>query len=400
MARNNNTRGPARTANEDLSLTDKLKFVMNQLQTRRSEIEAVLPCDLSFDSFHATVNQALRNNPKVLEATGISIVNACVKAAYDGLRPDGKEAAIVTHSVKVSKNPDRYETQAQYFPMAFGLVQQILRGGEVIAVEVDIIYEKEEYQIRRGTNSGIHHVPMMVGDRGRPIAAYSVATLKSGHTTFIVMREDEILDIQRESKTGWYQGEPAGVWKRWPMEMWKKTVIRRHRKTLPLGNRVIVDIEAREEFPQFQAGAGQQALGAPPPMPQRTALEHHQTLGQSLDFGNQPEPDGVVVEQRAAAEQARKPAVRKQDDTRAADIPEDDQAWMAWVGTIERKIAAADTPAAVNLIAAAEELRIRAAAPSRGNWIRGVISDRLADLAAGVDGKPQAGDEDHAGQQE
>src|SRR3546814_18362306 len=76
-----------------------------------------------------------------------------MKAAYDGLRIDGKEAAIVVHENTYGQGQNQRKVkEAEYFPMAFGLLQQVLRGGEVVAVEVEVIRQNDHYIVRRGNN--------------------------------------------------------------------------------------------------------------------------------------------------------------------------------------------------------------------------------------------------------
>ena len=369
------------TENDQVSKAEKLKFVLGQLVARREEIEAVLPPDIPFDHFYAVANQAIRNNPDVLEATPLSIVNACVKSAYDGLRLDGREAALVTHRVKAGKNPDRWESQAQYFPMVFGLIQQVLRGGEIIAMEPDIIYANDEYRVQKGTNPGIHHVPNLEGDRGKPIAAYSVATYKTGHIGFELMTEAQILDVRAASKSGQdQQGNATGIWKRWPGAMWKKTVIRQHRKTLPLGGRDIYDAEAREEFEALGASDPQQRVA--PPKPARTNLsERAQALlgdnsaegsGVPLNLGETRERDGVLIDGGGGEPKAA---------TKNQELPEDDAAWSGWAADVERRVLAGNV-GDITAIQREEHAQIAAASPERADFIKSLITDRLADLAS------------------
>jgi recombination protein RecT len=396
------------SGNEEMSLADKLAFVLRQLKVRQEEIEAVLPSDIPFEHFYAVANQAMRNNPDVLKATAISIVNACVKAAYDGLRLDGREAALVTHNVKVGKNPDRWETQAQYFPMVFGLVQQVLRGGEVIALESTIIYANDDYRVQRGTNAGIHHVPLLVGDRGKPIAAYSIATYRSGYIGFEFMTEAQILDVRSASKSGEKDGQPVGIWKRWPDAMWKKTVIRQHRKTLPLGGRDVYDAEARDEFEALEnSGAAQGAIPSRPTRGSNT-LEHQRGgEGMPLDFVTEAtDRDGVLIDggyRTDAGDGIKKTAVKgdalTNDDGNAdAKLPEDDAAWGAWSADTERRINAAATLDDVRAVESAEKARIDAANDGRRDFIKSLITDRLADLASEAAAAQANGSED-SGQQ-
>lgn len=398
------------TNNEEMSMADKLRFVLGQLKTRQQEISDVLPPDIPFDHFYAVVNQALRNNPDVLKATAISIVNACVKAAYDGLRLDGREAALVTHNVKVAKNPDRWETHAQYFPMVFGLIQQVLRGGEVIALEPTIIYANDQWKLLRGTNPGVFHEPLLEGDRGKPIACYTVATYRTGYVGFEFMTEAQILDVRAASKSGQDKdGNAIGIWKRWPDAMWKKTVIRQHRKTLPLGGRDIYDAEQQSEFEPI-AGTQQSALGAPPPRPTRgaPAIEHQPgSEGFPLDFGSQEiDRDGVVIDQRERQSEGTGQKMNAVDgDLKAdgkgkslppvdGDLPEDEAAWSAWASDVEKRILAAETSDAVRSVENAEKPRIDAANQDRRDFLKSLITDRLAEIASDAAAEQATGSED------
>lgn len=405
MAQNNNRGGSSNRAqpmsnNEQMSNVDKLNTVLKALAARREEIEAVLPVDLPFDRFHATVNQALRNNPDIFKATVVSIINACVKAGYDGCRLDGREAALVLHSVKVGKNPDRWEDQAQYFPMVFGIVQQILRGGEVLAIDVDVIRENDKYQVSRGTNAEIIHYPELIQPRGGIVAAYSVATLKSGLKVTCLMTKLEIEDVKQEAKTKF-------VWNRWEGEMSKKSVVRRHRKMLPLGDRDIVDVEATEMFPQFNQS--QPALAAPP-KPTRDQGVGNAILGDSsgtsagaaLAFGNQGvEREGELIDVKSdtgattkvsrnspdcnveAAATATKDANQQQKGKAVdASLPEDDAAWGQWAVDVEKRINAAGAIDDIRTIETLEKGRIDAANEGRRDFIKSLITDRLADLAS------------------
>lgn len=418
MARNNNNRSNAKpkvmTENQRIGKQEQLTKVLLALKARRTEISDVLPNDIPFDTFFATVNQALRNNPDVLDATPVSIVNACVKAAYDGLRPDGKEAAIVTHNVNVgTKQNPQWECQAQYFPMAFGLIQQILRGGEVLSLEAEVIYQHDHYRIVRGTHRAIEHSPMVCredgsplepGDRGAMILAYTVATLKSGVVVTEFLTADQILDVNMASKSGWDEQNkcPRGVWKRWPRQMWLKTIIRHHRKTLPLGERVGGrDMEAQAMFPDMHRQENPLGLedrtNRAPPRPTRQIEDQQGTeSGSAFDFGTGRRED--EFQEQGQPEQEMKPA-KKMETPSETNIPADDKEWAAWSQSVENDVMNAGDVKLVQQIAAEEAERLAAATPDRRNWLMGVISDRLADLASDADGKAQADGTDQNGQE-
>lgn len=371
-----------------------LSDLLGALESRRGELESLLPPDLPFDRFYATIHQALRQYPALLDCDGKSLLNACVKAAYDGVRIDGREGVITVDEATFGKNTpnERKVKMARYMPMAFGLIQQIYRGGEVVSMYAEVIKENDEYLVQRGTNAGIHHLPKLDGPRGSIIAAYSVATLKSGHVTFEVLDRDDIAEIRSAAATD-------KVWKRWTSEMAKKSAVRRHRKTLPLGagrDIVIRDSEAEELYPDMQRqGAGE--LPAPQEQrgnarPTRAAIASRMgtEAGTPLDL----EDDGPVVEHAQRSEEKAEPkkAKAERETERSgeakkgdppSDLPEDEEAWRVWSSSTIDKIVDAKTADEVQAIAAEEDQRIAAANDERRDYIRGLISDRLTDFATG-----------------
>jgi recombination protein RecT len=357
-----------------------LNRVLDELGNREEMILGMLPPDLPLERFRANVTNALRSNAKLLDCEPNSLVQACMKAAYDGLRIDGREAVIVEYETTFNKGKpgERKVKLAQYMPMAFGLIQQVYRGGEVASMYAEVIREGDEYHVQRGTNPGIHHVPSMKGG-GKILAAYSVATLKSGATTFEFLTRFDLDDIRKAAQTD-------KVWNRWEGEMSKKSAVRRHRKTLPLGDRDIVirDAEAEELYPEMRApGIGHNQPPGFQPMPTRQAIASRQgtEAGAPLDLEDD-DRDAVVIDQRekpAAKDKPKKTQPRK--DGADSELPADDGEWHLWVQGVDKAVVDATDADAVNAIAQREEARLKAAPKEHADYLRGLIADRLTDFA-------------------
>lgn len=353
-----------------------LNRVLQELGSREEMILGMLPPDLPLERFRANITNALRSNPKLLDCEPNSLVQACMKAAYDGLRIDGREAVIVEYETTYNRGKpgERTVKLAQYMPMAFGLIQQVLRGGEVISMYAEVIREGDEYHVQRGTNPGIHHVPDVKGG-GNIIAAYSVATLKSGATTFEFLTRFDLDDIRKAAQTD-------KVWNRWEGEMSKKSATRRHRKTLPLGDRDIVirDAEAEELYPDMRANG--ESLPAPTPraMPTRQQIANRQgtEAGAPMDLEDD-EREAVVIDQEDKPEAKKK--AKSQPDQKGGDLPADEGEWNLWANGVDSAIVAAKDAEAVNAIAQVEEERLKAAPKEHADYLRGLIADRLTDFA-------------------
>lgn len=396
------------TDNEVISVQEKIRRVMVELNNYGPELEPILPPDLPLKSFLSTINQALRQNPDLLSCTFESLIHACVKAAYDGLRIDGKEAAIVPTNEKGQKI-------ARYMPMVFGLIKQILQSGAAKAVTAVIVYSDEvkagRFKMLRGTQEGIFHEPSLARPQGSEmVGAYAIATLEPGIVKFEWMDKEAILDVREESKF-------AAVWDRWPTEMWKKTVIRRLRKSLA-GTHVIIDMEAKELFPQFDQATHPQLAAPARPTRQAATLSDRsgEGAGVAMDFGD-PREESLArtdvqreagerdqTQQRAAAQERGGAGGKVAGHSPAAGkkvvetMPVGDEEWAGWVQDLEKKIIAAKTQDEVNVIVAHERERMAAANKGRRDSILAIITERLAELASdAAAGSAQGDDTDNSG---
>ena len=253
----------------------------NQLQTRAEQFKMVLPAHIKPEQFQRTVITAVQSDPELLKADRQSLLLACMKAAQDGLLPDKREAALVIFSTSTKQGNEWVKVkQVQYMPMVFGLRKKILQSGEISAIETNVVYRAElesgRFIYEGGTEAMLRHKPdLMLSDEqitdDEIVAAYSVAVMKDGTKSFEVMRRSEINKVRQRSQTGAtgqvgkfgsMKGkpiEPKGPWVDWFSEMARKTVMRRHSKTLPMSGDLI-DVEARDE--EIAARSTQALLGS------------------------------------------------------------------------------------------------------------------------------------------
>lgn len=393
------------TQNQQMSIQQRVAWVMGELTRRRMEIEAILPADISFETFHAVCNQAIWSNPEILKCSGDSIVKACIESAYDGLRLDGKDATLVSHRVKIQQNPDVWEDQAIYFPMVRGLIKKIVMGGLVEAVEVECIYKNDNYRIIRGTNPSVEHEIQMEGNRGDVVAVYSVAIFRSGLRLTEVMLRPQIDQVRAEAKTDY-------VWKKWFDEMAKKSVIRRHEKRLP-GGREFRDVEAMRMFPQFNRETVPALEAAPAPRPTRpNALPApEQTVGYDLG-SNLRQAENEEVRSHHAKEEGRRQQQRtdppqqnqrqtqqnrtdaQQHDGKPTDIPVGPEEVDAWRRELETKIEACRSVKQCNDLRTASAAILGSLDVDTRQDVENLFTLRIADLAADDDaGAAAASDE-------
>lgn len=279
----------------------------NQLSSRAEQFRMVLPSHIEPDKFQRTVMTAAQSDPDLLRADRQSLLLACMKAAQDGLLPDKREAALVIFNTR-QKNPQSGQWESvklvQYMPMVFGLRKKILQSGEISSIETNVVYRREVeegyFVYEAGTEAMLRHKPMLdltdadLADENI-VAAYSVAVMKDGTKSFEVMRRADINKVREKSQTGATldrQGkprDPSGPWVDWFSEMARKTVMRRHSKTLPMSGDIL-DVEARDD--DLHAASTQRVLGSADPdaptvadqrVPTRADLTHDPETGEIID---------------------------------------------------------------------------------------------------------------------
>jgi recombination protein RecT len=274
-----------------------------QLETRAADFKSALPAHITPEKFQRTIMTAVQSNPDLLKADRGSFITSAMKAAQDGLLPDGREAAIVTFQTSKKVNGEWQKiVQAQYMPMAFGLRKKILQSGEISSLETNVVYRREAEEgafiFEAGTEAVLRHRPMLdLTDEDlhddNIVAAYSVATMKDGTKSFEVMRRAEINKVRQASQTG-ATGKtkrdgtaipPKGPWVDWFGEMARKTVMRRHSKTLPMSGDIL-DVEAADDT-HYSNSASRvlQAVepDAPKVLPTRQETPHDPVTGEVID---------------------------------------------------------------------------------------------------------------------
>lgn len=373
---------PAQQRTENQQISDEqrgqqlFRDVMDGIHRMQGSIEAVLPSHTNFEKFRAIVMMAIRTNPNILSCYGPSIVTACLRAAYDGVMLDNKEAALIPsmNALTDHKGTKFTRRDARYNIMVAGVRKQILAGGQIRDVETAIVYRNEPFKVVRGLHRDLQHEPLPEETRGEPYAAYAVAHWKDGGTpTFEVMYESEINAVRDVAQSG-------PVWKgKMVLEMWRKTVLRRFRKSLPGGNDVI-DMEARADFPEFAGleldNQANRTAAAPvlnaPAAPRRSDFAQLEQMengvpvgfgstgeiqGDELEMVNSSNPDQERETQAAAGRKADSlPAEKGSDqeqqkaDPVVADRveadgepPEGFETWDAWVGEVSTRLKTAST---------------------------------------------------------
>lgn len=266
----------------------------DELDELRPEIEKVLPVQVTVDKFMRVVYTAIAQNVSLRNADRRSLLTSAIKAAQDGLLPDGREAAFVIFNSKEKfrengKMMERWIEKVQYMPMVNGIIKKLNQTGELKQISVNIVREGDTFRYWVDDHGEhILHEPLLGTNGRQATAAYARATMHGGGVYLEIMSRFEIEQVRAISKS-----KDKGPWVEWWEEMAKKTVIRRMSKRMPMSTDVVqvlhrddemYDLSQRTRRASSGTAAAREMLGL-------THKEPDELLQQSV-----PEEREVVVE--------------------------------------------------------------------------------------------------------
>lgn len=179
------------------------------------QVAKALPKGEDATRFMRCVITACNKNPKLWDCTPASVASVILQAAQWGLMPDGHHAHLIPYGNDATLQFD-YK----------GILALIMRSGEVANVYAEVVCKNDKYRFNLGKVE--EHVVDLSTDRGEPYAAYSIVRFKDGEMSACQMSKFEIETIRKASRSG-----ASGPWATYPLEMWKKTVFKRHAKWIP-----------------------------------------------------------------------------------------------------------------------------------------------------------------------
>lgn len=205
------------------NLPARIDDINAEILSWKGDLAATISPDVDIDYFIAAVTTALTLNPDIVnKCTPDSIKNACIKAAYDGLRPDGKEGALIA-----------YGDVATWMPMVYG-VRKKAKKHDGIIITAEVVYKNDKFLVLKGDDDRIEHEPApMDVDPGAVIASYAIFKKDGEVLHRETMRRMDIDAVRNASKS---KNSPA--WSNWFGEMAKKAAVNRGAKSVPMSDAV------------------------------------------------------------------------------------------------------------------------------------------------------------------
>jgi recombination protein RecT len=219
-----------------------------QLQRMDQEIASALPPHIPVERFMRVVLTAVNASPDLLSADRRTLMESAMKAAQDGLLPDGRDGAFVVFN---TKSGDKWIKKVQWMPMIGGILKKVRNSGDLLTISAHVAYENDKFTYILGDDEKIEHEPCM-GERGKPRLVYAVAKTKDGGIYREVMTVADVEKVRAVSRAG-----KAGPWVEWWTEMAKKTVLRRLSKRLPMSSDLDDLVRRDDELYDFKGGGSE-----------------------------------------------------------------------------------------------------------------------------------------------
>lgn len=207
---------PTQQTTKALKPIDELR---TNLSAMSRQFQMVLPPHVPPERFLRVVMTAVQAEPKLLDCNRATLFSACMKAATDGLLPDGREGAIVP-----------FKGSAQWMPMVGGILKKVRNSGELAAITAQIVFQNDRFRYWVDSDGEhIEHEPLLFEARGDIIGVYALAKTKDGAIYVEPMSKAQVEQVRAVSAA-----RNNGPWVDWWEEMAKKTAIRRLSKRLPM----------------------------------------------------------------------------------------------------------------------------------------------------------------------
>ena len=286
-------------------LEDTVKAVAARFDADAGRYEKLLPSHIKLDDFRNAFLTSVQRNPRLLDADRSSFWLALQQAAGDGLKCDGREAALVIFADdeededgnrKAATTTRGKTKQVVYMPMIAGLRKLVRNTGQVSVIESELVFRGEVIKLWR--EDGVRHMEHVVNtdpeaDRSDKsiIGTYAIVVYKDGTWQAEWMSRSDVEKVRAVSRAR----SQRAPWQSWYSEMTRKSSLRRLIKQLDKSPEIAALAEAMERDPTLgdtidgEATEIAGSIAAPPAdtRPSRRQQEH------TTQRTNEPDPDRV-----------------------------------------------------------------------------------------------------------
>jgi recombination protein RecT len=260
----------------------RVQTFRNLLNAQKAQVALALPRHQSADHMIRVALTAMQKTPRLFECDPLSIVGCVMGAAELGLELSGP----LGQAYMVPRWNSKIGMQAATLQVGYrGFHQLAFRSGQVRSFPARVVYEKDVFKVRYGSNQWLEHEPCLEAERGPIVAFYAVLNFLKGEPDFEVMSLAQI-EAHRDRYCRDKNGKINEVWVSNFEEMGAKTLIRRLAKRAPLS----VELVRAAVLDEYGEAGLEQELPDVPPTAEMTKLRL-QMLKQNLEAADRPFPE-------------------------------------------------------------------------------------------------------------
>ena len=173
----------------DKSIVTKAKN--KSLSTDMSIMEAIdrqkpgfldgVPKGFDGEKFARVCKTIVQESPALQQCSIRSLLGSMMVSAQLGMELDLSEAHIIP-----------YGNKAQFQMGYRGLIKLAWNSGYIVSIDYDKICENDTYEYSKGDGGTLKHIPLLIGDRGKTIAYYAFALMKTGAKAVHLMTLQEV----------------------------------------------------------------------------------------------------------------------------------------------------------------------------------------------------------------
>jgi recombination protein RecT len=205
-----------------------LMVLREQLDTRLPELRNALPPHITPERFARTFLTAIQLNPDLVVANRQTLFNSLMRAANDGLMPDGRQGALVIFNDNNARSRTYKQQIVVWMPMVAGLLTRFRNSGQFKSITANVVREGETF--RHWIDETGEHLMHEPGEdeTKKIVKAYAMAQTKDGGVLIKCM---SAADVERRRAIS--RAKDGPMWTQWWDEAALKTVLRNLTKLLP-----------------------------------------------------------------------------------------------------------------------------------------------------------------------
>ena len=219
--------------------------IVDLIRKSTKELGDALPQHMRPERIVRIAMTTLRLNPKLYECSPASFLGALFQSAQLGLEPNVEGQAYIIP----------YKGVAQFQIGYKGYVELFFRHQSALSLDMQEVYENDNFDYEYGTNSFLKHKPALT-KRGVVIAYYAVAKLKEGASVFKVMSKEDAIKHGKKHSKSFNSG--SSPWSTDVDAMCKKTVLIQIMKLIPksieIQQAMVMDETVKTKFDVDMAG--------------------------------------------------------------------------------------------------------------------------------------------------